>query len=438
MADERTQRRLAAILAADVVGYSSLMEQDEAGTMAALADRRKAVFEPLLAKYRGRVVRLMGDGTLAEFASAVDAVQCAVDIQKAMKEANAELSEDRAIVLRIGVNLGDVIVEGSDLYGDGVNIAARLEAMADPGGICLSAAIHQQVERLLPLAFSDLGDQALKNIARRVRVYSIVDSYEAGGISRRWHPVPHAASSKPSIAVLPFTNLSGDKEQEYFSDGVAEDVITELSRFRDLFVIARNSSFQYREKAIDTRRVGRDLGVQYIVDGSVRKSGDRVRINVQLIDALSSNQLWAERYDRDFADVFAVQEELAHAIAATVGSGVELARRDRATRLDPASFAAYDLVLRAKALMLKFTRTDVEKARALALRAIEIDPGNARAHADCAACCFNISMAHWTGEREQLFEEAFRYARRAVALDELDNYARWYLRIHTFVQARVR
>src|SRR5215467_8182454 len=249
MAEERVQRRLAAILAADVVGYSRLIEQDEAGTLEALKGRRKAILEPLLAKCHGRVVRLMGDGTLAEFASAVDAVQCAVDIQKAMKEANATLPEDRAIVLRVGLNLGDVVVEDGDLYGDGVNVAARLEAMADPGGICLSAAIHQQVERLLPFAFKDLGDQALKNIARPVRVFCIADDQEARRAPRTGDPIGRTFSlpSKPSVAVLPFANLSGDSEQQYFSDGMTEDITTELSRFRQLFVIARHSSFQYRD-----------------------------------------------------------------------------------------------------------------------------------------------------------------------------------------------
>src|SRR5262244_1318821 len=227
MAEERAQRRLAAILAADVVGYSRLVEQDETGTLAALTDRRKAILEPLFAKYRGRVVRLMGDGTLAEFASAVDAVQCAVDIREAMKEANAKLPEDRAIVLRVGLNLGDVVVEDGDLYGDGVNVAARLEAMADPGGICLSAAIHQQVERLLPFAFSDLGDQMLKNIARPVRVYCIADDDGAGDAPRAGTPTGRTflVQSKPSVAVLPFVNTSGDPEQQFFADGLTEDII---------------------------------------------------------------------------------------------------------------------------------------------------------------------------------------------------------------------
>src|SRR5262250_2297353 len=299
MAEERVQRRLAAILAADVVGYSRLMEQDEAGTMAALADRRKAILEPLFAKYRGRVVRLMGDGTLAEFASAVDAVQCSVDIQKAMREANSRLPEDRAIVLRVGLNLGDVVVEDGDLYGDGVNVAARLESMADPGGICLSAAIHQQVERLLPFAFRDLGDQALKKIARPVRVYCIADDDAAKGApSGRTFPV----QSRPSVAVLPFVNMSGDPEQEYFSDGITEDIITELSRFRQLFVIARNSSFQYRDKAKDLGRIGRELGVQYVVEGSIRTSGGRVRITAGAVEVATRNQLWTEHYDRDLQD----------------------------------------------------------------------------------------------------------------------------------------
>jgi len=416
-------RRLAAILAADVVGYGRLMEQDEAGTLAALKERRTGILKPLVAAHHGRIVKVMGDGVLVEFASAVNAVACAVELQKKMAPANDGVPDDRRIVLRVGINLGDVVVEGGDLYGDGVIIAVRLQAMAEAGGICLAGSVHEQVGNKLPLAFDDLGPSEVKNIAKPVRVFRVRLGAQESEVAKDTQP----QQARPSIAVLPFTNMSGDPGQQYFSDGITEDIITELSRFRDLFVIARNSSFQYRDKAIDIKRVGRELGVQFVVEGSVHKFGNRVRISAQLVDAASGDHLWAERYDRDSADVFAVQEELAHAIAATVGSRVEAAGRDRAIRQSPASLTAYDLVLRAKALMLKFTRSDMDEARALALRAIEIDPTNARAHAYYAACCFNISMAHWTAERERVFEEAFHHARRAVALDEFDNYARWYL-----------
>ncbi|MCI0429830.1 MAG: adenylate/guanylate cyclase domain-containing protein [Rhodospirillales bacterium] len=410
-------------MAADVVGYSRLMEQDEAGTLAALKERRKLILAPLVAEHEGRIVKVMGDGVLVEFASAVNAVACAVELQKRMATANGGVPEERQIVLRIGVNLGDVIVEGGDLYGDGVNIAARLQEMAEPGGICIAGGLHDQVEKKLALCYEDLGAREMKNLSKPVRIFRVSADEHTASASIQ----PPLSQSKPSIAVLPFSNMSGDPGQQYFSDGITEDIITELSRFRDLFVIARNSSFQYRDKAIDIKRVGRELGVQFVVEGSARKFADRVRISAQLVDAASSNHLWAERYDRDSADVFAVQEELAHAIAATVGSRVEAAGRDRAIRQSPASLTSYDLVLRAKALMLKFTRSAMDEARALALQAIEIDPTNARAHAHYAACCFNVSMAHWTAERERVFEEAFHHARRAVALDEFDNYARWYL-----------
>src|SRR5262249_1763607 len=299
------------------VGYSRLMEQDEAGTLAALTDRRRAILEPLFAKYRGRVVRLMGDGTLAEFASAVDAVQCAVDIRKARREANAPLSEDRAIVLRVGLNLGDVVVEGDDLYGDGVNIAARLEAMAEPGGICLSAAIHQQVERLLPFAFTDLGDQALKNIARPVRVYAIADD-DGAEIARRTAAGRAPTLAKPSIAVLPFVNMSGDPEQEYFSDGITEDIITDLSKVSTLNVLSRNTTFTLKGKAVDIGQIAQRLKVGYVVEGSVRKAGGRVRITAQLIDAGRDSHVWGERYDRELKDIFALQDEIVQAIVAAL------------------------------------------------------------------------------------------------------------------------
>jgi TolB-like protein/tetratricopeptide (TPR) repeat protein len=422
MAEGRAQRRLAAILAADVVGYSRLIEQDETGTLTALRERRKSILQPLVAEHHGRIVKVMGDGVLVEFASAVNAVTFAVELQKRMAAANDGVPKEQHVVLRIGINLGDVVVEDSDLYGDGVVIATRLQQLANPGEIWIARAVHDQVEKKLAFTYDDLGEQEIKNMSRPLHLFRI----GMGDVPATAIDVAGTAA-KPSIAVLPFTNMSGDPEQQYFSDGMTEDIITELSRFRDLFVIARNSSFQYRDQALDVKKVGRELGARFVVEGSFRRSSSRVRISAQLIDADTGNHLWAERYDRDLADMFTLQEEMAHTIAATVGGRVDAVGRDRATRLSPAGLTAYDLVLRAKALHLNFTKTDMEQARALALRAIEIDPTNARAHVLYASCCFNVSMAHWTAERERVFEEAVQHARRAVALDDSDSSAQHML-----------
>jgi len=321
MAEERVQRRLAAILAADVAGYSRLIERDEAGTLAALRDRRKSILQPLVAEHHGRIVKVMGDGVLVEFASVVNAVTCAVELQKSMATANVALSDDRHITLRIGINLGDVVVEGSDLYGDGVIIAARLQALAEPGDIWIAASVREQIDKKLPVSFEDLGPREIKNIARPVHVYRIGTVTLPAQITRRAN-----APARPSIAVLPFVNMSDGPDQEYFSDGVTEDIITELTRFRSLFVIARNSSFQYRGRDIDVRRVGRELNVDYVIEGSIRKFDDRLRITAQLVDAETGNHVWADRYDRDMQDIFTLQEELAHSIAATVGGRVEAMR----------------------------------------------------------------------------------------------------------------
>ena len=414
------ERRLAAILAADVVGYSRLVEQDEAGTLVALADRRRAIVEPLLGRYRGRVVRLMGDGILVEFASAVDAVQCAAEIQKAMKEENAKLSDDRVIVLRIGINLGDVVVEDGDLYGDGVNIAARLEAMADPGGIYLSGALHQQVERLLPFAFRDLGNQALKNIARPVRVFCIADDQEARRAPRTGDPIGRTFSlpSKPSVAVLPFANLSGDPEQQYFSDGMTEDITTELSRFRQLFVIARHSSFQYRDSAVDVKRVGRELGVEYVVEGSVRKIGERVRITTQLVDAITGNHLWAERYDRDLKDIFSVQDDVVRTIVAILPGRIEEAGSRSAHRKRPENLAAYDYFLRGAEYHLMFDAAHNAMAREMFEKAIALDPELAPAYAWLATQHIRDWMLYQSVEAR---DQALKLAERAVALDPNDS-----------------
>ena len=357
MVEERTQRRLAAILAADVVGFSRLMEQDEAGTLDALKARRRDVLEPLIAKHQGRVFKVTGDGVLVEFASAVDAVQCAVELQHAIAAANGGQTEDRHIVLRIGVNLGDVMVEGSDLYGDSVNIAARLETLAEPGGILLSGTAYDYVRNKVKVGFDDLGVQSLKNIAEPVRAYRVTGTPSVTVAAFK------LATDKPSIAVLPFTNMSADPEQQYFSDGITEDIITELSRFRSLFVIARNSSFQYRGKEVDLRRVGRELGAQFVIEGSMRKVGNRVRVTAQLIDALSGNHVWAERYDREMHDIFFLQDELAHAVAATVSNRIETVGRERTARLSSVGLTAYDLILRANASRLKFSKIENEEAR---------------------------------------------------------------------------
>src|SRR5215831_5374049 len=309
------ERRLAAILAADVVGYSRMMAADEAGTFAALKARRKDVVAPLVAKHRGRIFKLMGDGVFVEFASAVSAVECALEIQRGIAAANDGLPAERQVHLRIGINLGDVMVDGGDLYGDGVNLAARLQETAAPGGICVSAKVQAEIARRPELAARDLGERTLKNIEGPVRVFSLGTSAapaKADAVAAR------PESAKPAVAVLPFVNMSGEPEQEFFADGLTEDILTELSRFRDLFVISRNSSFRYKGQAVDVQRAAKELGVQYVLEGSVRKAGNRVRVTVQLIDAETDRHLWAERYDRDLADIFAIQDEVTSAIVATL------------------------------------------------------------------------------------------------------------------------
>ena len=415
------ERHIAAILAADVVGYSRLIEVDEAGTLAVLKARRHDVLKPLVAKHRGRVFKVTGDGVLVEFASPVNAVQCAVDLQQGMSAANSDQPEDRHIILRIGVNLGDVMVEGGDLYGEGVNIAARLETIAEPGAIVISGTAYDQVKNKVKVAFDDLGAQNLKNIAEPVRAYRVTGT-----------PVvtitpPKATTDKPSIAVLPFTNMSGDAEQQYFSDGITEDIITELSRFRSLFVIARNSSFQFRNRVIDMKRIGRELGVQYLVEGSIRRSGERLRVTAQLVEADTGNQIWAERYDRDAHDIFAVQDELAHAVAATVGGRIDMAGRERSARLSPAGLKAYDLHLRAKACYLTFTKSGNEQARILAQEAMAIDPMNALIKAYYSQYCYMDYNFDWVADLDRALKTALEFAKQAVTLDDADSTARWIL-----------
>ena len=304
MAKERVQRRLAAILAADVVGYSRLMGQDETGTLTALKQHRAALIDPTIAEHRGRIVKLMGDGVLVEFASVVDAVECAVSIQLSMVERNVDTPDSKRITFRIGVNLGDIIIDDDDIYGDGVNVAARLEGLADPDGICISGTVFDQVKDKLDVSFDDLGSREVKNIADPVRAYRV--ALDRASVTHSTTPLP--LPDKPSIAVLPFDNMSGDPEQEHFADGITEDLITALSRIRSFFVIARNTTFTYKGRAVDVAKVSRELGVRYVLEGSVRRSGDRIRITSQLIDGTTGNHVWAQRYHRDLTDIFDLQD----------------------------------------------------------------------------------------------------------------------------------
>ena len=345
-------RRLAAILAADVAGYSRLMGADEEGTLTELKAIRRELSDPKIKEHRGRIVKTTGDGLLIEFASVVDAVRCAVEVQREMAERNAEVPSDRRIEFRMGINLGDIIRDGRDIYGDGVNVAARLEALAEPGGICVSRVVRDQVRDKLGFAFEDMGEQQVKNIARPIRVHRVVlgerpDPFEpAMGESTK---PSLALPDKPSIAVLPFQNMSGDPEQEYFADGMVEEIITALSRIRWLFVIARNSSFTYKGRAIDVTQVGRELGVRYVLEGSVRKAGSRVRITAQLIDAANSAHLWADRFDGSLEDVFELQDNVAVSVAGVVELTLQAAEFHRSAAQPTSDLTAYDLYLRALA-----------------------------------------------------------------------------------------
>jgi TolB-like protein/Tfp pilus assembly protein PilF len=373
-------RRLAAIFAADVVGYSRLMEMDEAGTLAALKAHRGEFIDPLIAEHGGRIVKLMGDGALVEFPSVVDAVECAVAVQQGMAKRLADAPEDKRIDFRIGINLGDIIIEGDDIYGDGVNIAARLEALAKPGGICVSGTVHEHIAGKHGHAFTDDGEQTVKNISRPVRVWRWSGRASALA-SAPQHGNTLPLPSRPSIAVLAFTNMSGDAEQEYFADGITEDIITELARNRGLFVIARNSSFAFKGTTVDIAEVGRKLGVRYVVEGSVRKAGTRVRITVQLIEAATGSHVWAERYDRDLEDIFAVQDEVTRSIAAAVPGHLESDIVKASRRKPTESLSAYDHYLRGKVLLNGWRDDDIPQAIAELEHAVKLDPTFARAHA---------------------------------------------------------
>src|SRR5215469_4265555 len=365
-------RRLAAILAADVVGYSRLMGADEEGTLERLKAHRRELIDPKIAEHHGRIVKTTGDGMLVEFGSVVDAVRCAVDVQTAMPERNTAVPPEQRITFRVGVNLGDIIIDGDDIYGDGVNIAARLQAIAEPGTVCISATGWEHAGGKVPFGADDLGEYQLKNIERPVRVFRIASGASAT-VTRKPLPLP----DKPSIAVLPFQNISGDPEQEYFADGMVEDIITALSRIGWLFVIARNSSFTYKGKTVDVKQVGRELGVRYVLEGSVRKGGSRVRITGQLIDATTGGHIWADHVDGALEDVFDLQDRVTASVVGTIEPRLQRAEIERAGRKPTESLDAYDYFLRGMASFHLFTRDSLLEARGLYLRAIELDPNYA-------------------------------------------------------------
>jgi adenylate cyclase len=415
LSGERVERRLAAILAADVVAYSRLMGQDEAGTLARLRTHRRELINPEIADHKGRIVKTTGDGILIEFPSVVEAVACAVAVQRGMGERNAGTPEEQRIIFRVGVNLGDIIVDADDIHGDGVNVAARLEGIAEPGGICVSRIVRDQVRDKLDLTFDDLGEQALKNIARPVRVYRVrLTTAETAPNASPVKTTPTLAlPDKPSIAVLPFANMSGDPEQEYFADGMVEEIITALSRVRWLFVIARNSTFTYKGRAVDVKQVGRELGVRYVLEGSVRKAAGRVRITAQLIDAITGAHLWADRFDGSLEDVFDLQDKIAVSVAGIIEPTLRQAEIERSQRKRPDSLDAYDLYLRALPFAFTAMPGDADKALALLDKAIEAEPGYAAAHAIIAWCHEQRYLRG--GMEEQTRSLALYHARQAIA-----------------------
>ncbi len=407
MAEARAERRLVAILAADVVGYSTLMERNEAGTLATLKSRRATILQPIVSQHRGRIVKLMGDGVLIEFASAVDAVDCAVSLQEAMRLANGSLVSEDAIILRVGVNLGDVVVEGADIYGDGVNIASRLERAAAPGEIYVSQSVFSNVRGKVRAGFYDLGEQHLKNLQAPVRIYRVIADDPGIAPPAR----TDITSTRLSVAVLPFANMSGDPDQEYFSDGIAEDIITDLSKVLKLSVVSRNSSFVFKGKSVDIRQMGRQLNVAFVAEGSVRKTGERVRITAQLVDAKLDSHVWAERFDRDMKDIFAIQDDISAAIVAALKIKLlpeeKKAIETRSTR-DP---RAYELYLLARSFQPQYTARLQASAIYYAQRALEIDPEYARAWAVIASC---QAFAYSAGVSP---ESGLAAAEKALSLD---------------------
>ena len=422
-----TQRRLAAIVSVDVVGYSRLMGVDEIGTLAALRAHRAELIDAKIAEYGGRIVKTMGDGLLLEFPSVVNATQCVIEVQQGMAERNEGIDEDRRITFRIGVNLGDIIFEGEDILGDGVNIAARLQEVATSGGIAISRRVHEDVQVRLDTKFEDAGEQTLKNISLPIHVW-------------RWSPTtrqptsqlpsdrePSPVLDRPSIAVLPFENMSGDPEQEYFADGLVEDIITALSRIKAFFVIARNSSFTYKGSSVDIQRVGQELGVRYVLEGSVRRSGQRLRVTAQLIDATTGEHVWAERYDRELSDIFDVQDEITRNVVATTQTQVQLSEGSLFGHVEKPSLPIWALVSRSWKLMYELTSDSLSEAISLAEEAIALDPNSGRAHQVLAVNLWHLNWMGFAKDGDATFARGRKIAERAARLNDNDEYTHWIL-----------
>jgi len=429
---ERVERRLAAILAADIAGYSRLIGADEEGTLARLKAHRREAIDPKIAEHRGRIVKTTGDGLLAEFASVVDALRCASEVQTAMTERNDAVPSDGRIEFRVGIHMGDIVVEDGDIFGDGVNIAARLEGLAEPGGICVSARVQEDAAGKLDLAFEDIGEPELKNIARPVRVFRVAAKRIAQPSEL---PLALPLPDKPSIAVLPFTNMSADPEQEFFADGIAEDVITALSRYPSLFVIARNSCFTYKGRAVDLKQVGRELGVRYVLEGSLRKSANRIRVTAQLVEAETGKHVWAERYDRDLADIFTLQDEITEAVTIAIAPAVAGAEQQRALRKPPENLDAWAVYQHGLWHLEKANAVDNALAEKLFQQAIDLDPTFAGGYKALALARTSAGAVYQTHSLPEALASAEELARRAVALDGTDAEARTRIGVTLYLRA---
>jgi adenylate cyclase len=422
--EHKIERRLAAIFAADVAAYSRLMEQNEVGTLRTLTAYRQ-IMDRLIAEHGGRIANTAGDSVLAEFPSAVDAVQCAVQVQDALASTDQEKPEEERLQFRIGVHVGDVMVRGGDLLGDGVNIAARLQSLADPGGVCLSEIAYEYVRKAMPLGFTDLGPQKVKNIEEPIRAYALKAASFVPAETGQARPL--LLPDKPSIAVLPFTNMSGDPQQEYFADGMTEEIVTGLARLKWLFVIARNSTFAYKSRTVDVRQVGQDLGVRYVLEGGVRVSGSRIRISGQLIEAATGRHIWAERYERQLDDVFAVQDEITASVVAAIEPHLYAEESARTAGQPPENISTWGLVVRSIGLASKLGRQENEEARSLLERAIAIEPTYAKAHAILSWAVWWAYYNYWLPDEQAGVAEAQRHAEQALALDASEPWARMIL-----------